>query len=301
MIRHSARRVFSLRNRLNIFNNTQVSRRKFSFDTDSKIFKSTQRDIRGDASTDQHLDDILKIIRMVRDIRRGGHFIATLDPLTTGQKKEHEQTNNNNMNMNYNTKHKNSNNTNSARRISMPQDSPRLPSKSEDIAQVAEFFGLGHLPLDKAYYLGGEIRNKDKVDWTITELINFMNDCYCGNVGIEIQHIENAKERTWLQERVEGEFGFNKWSISSPAEQRYSYSKLLESDHTSKFLGEKYHFTKMFELEGAESLLPGLWALVHESSRLGGVAIEMGEWGEGRREGGGRSVWCCAVLSCDVI
>jgi 2-oxoglutarate dehydrogenase E1 component len=133
------------------------------------------------------------------------------------------------------------------------------------------------LPLDTPFYLGGEIRKKDKVDWTITELITFMNDCYCGNVGVEIQHIENANERTWLQEKVESDYGFHKWNLSSPTEQRYNYSKLLESDHTSFFLGEKFHFTKMFELEGAESLLPGLWTVVQESSRLGVDAIEMGE------------------------
>lgn len=280
MIKHSARRVFSFRNKLQISkNNKQTSIRNLTFGThsSSKIFKSTHRHIRGDEGTDQHLDDVLKIIRMVRDIRRGGHFIATLDPLS-GQKKENEnsQNSNSNSNNNYNTSD-NSSNSYNGRRLSMPQDSPRLPRKSEDIAQVADFFGLGHIPLDKSYYLGGEIRKKDKVNWTITELIDFMNDCYCGNVGVEIQHIENATERNWLQERVEGEFGFHKWNISSPAQQRHSYSKLLESDHTSKFLGEKYHFTKMFELEGAEALLPGLWALVQESSQLGGVAIEMGE------------------------
>jgi 2-oxoglutarate dehydrogenase E1 component len=252
MINISTRRAFSFQNKFIISNHKSLSRRNFSFDTDSKLFKSTQRHIKGDGKN-SHLDDVLKIIRMVRDIRRGGHFIATLDPLSS-LKKENEN----------------------VRRNTLPQDSPRLPRKYEDVAKVAQFFGLDHLPLDQPYYLGGEIRKKDKVDWTIKELIDFMNDCYCGNVGVEIQHIENAKERTWLQERVEGEFGGSKWNLSSPEEQRFSYSKLLESDHTSEFLGEKFHFTKMFELEGAESLLPGLWAVVQESSRLGGEAIEMG-------------------------
>lgn len=258
MIRHSVRHVFSFRKKLVVSNYKHSIRRNFSFDTDSDIFKSTHKHIRGDGK-DNYLDDVLKIIRMVRDIRRGGHFIATLDPLSSLQKENQKENEN-------------------SRRLTMPHDSPRLPRKHEDIAKVVKFFGLDHLPLNKPYYLGGEVRKKDKVDWTIVELIEFMNDCYCGNVGVEIQHIENAKERTWLQERVEGEYGFCKWNMSSPAEQRFSYNKLLESDHTSEFLGEKFHFTKMFELEGAESLLPGLWAVVRESSQLGVDAIEMGKY-----------------------
>jgi 2-oxoglutarate dehydrogenase E1 component len=260
MIKHSTRRMFSLQNKLLVSNHKHASRRKFTFNTESKIFKSTQRHIRGDGK-DEHLDDVLKIIRMVRDIRRGGHFVATLDPLLSLRKETNACL------------------IESARRSHLPQDSPRLPRKSEDIAKVAKFFGLDHLPLHKPFYLGGEIRKKDKVDWTITELIHFMNDCYCGNVGVEIQHIENAKERTWLQERVEGEFGFSQWNLSSPEEQRHNYTKLLESDHTSEFLAHEYHFTKIFELEGAESLLPGLWSLAQEFSDLGGEAIEMGEAG----------------------
>lgn len=205
------------------------------------------------------MDDILKIIRMVRDIRRGGHFIATLDPLSS-----HKQV------------------LDTARRNRMPHDSRRLPQKSEDVFKVAKYFGLDHLPLDKPFYLGGEVRKKGKVDWTITELIEFMKDCYCGNVGIEIQHIENAAERNWLQERVEGKFGYNNWNLSDATEQRYNFTKLLECDHTSLFLGEKFHFTKIFELEGAESLLPGLWSVLHEGSELGVDAVEMGMAHRGR-------------------
>lgn len=275
MIRHSTQSTLSLQSKILLSHNKSFLRRHFTFDTNSKIFKSTQqRPIRGEGK-DQHLDDVLKIIRMVRDIRRGGHFVATLDPLSSLR----------------------SENEVNARRKGMPQDSPRLPRKSEDVTKIAEFFGLHHLSMTEPFYLGGEIRNKDKVDWTITELIEFMNDCYCGNVGVEIQHIENAMERNWLQEKVEGEFGFNKWSLSSPAEQRTNYTKLLESDHTSKFLGEKFHFTKMFELEGAESLLPGLWAVVQESSLLGGEAIEMGRCP--LKTAGVHSL-CTCLLSTDV-
>ena len=228
-----------------------VSKRNFSVGTPQDVLKSKMRSKQGE-SKDQHLDDVLKIIRMVRDTRRGGHFVATLDPLSSS----HEE---------------------SSRRSRMSTDSTRLPTKKEEVANTARFFGLDRLPLDEPYYLGGEIRNADKVEWTIKELIHHMNDCYCGNVGVEIQHMENAKERLWLQELVEGEFGSKKWNLSSPAEQRFNFTKLLESDHTSAFLGEKFHFTKIFELEGAESLLPGLWAVLTEFSKLGGEAIEMGE------------------------
>jgi hypothetical protein len=59
--------VFSLPTTLLISHSRHVPRRNLSFDTDSKIFKSTQRHIYPDGrgGKNSELDDVLKIIRMV--------------------------------------------------------------------------------------------------------------------------------------------------------------------------------------------------------------------------------------------
>jgi len=39
--------------------------------------------------------------------------------------------------------------------------------------------------------------------WSIGEIIEVCQRVYCGKIGFEYYHIENAAEKLWLQKRIE--------------------------------------------------------------------------------------------------
>jgi 2-oxoglutarate dehydrogenase E1 component len=95
---------------------------------------------------------------------------------------------------------------------------------------------------------------------SLTELVAALSDVYCGTVGFECDHITSAAERAWLRERIE---------LSAPSarvrndEDRKNIvrdlvkGELLESELHRKFVG-----AKRFSLEGNETLMPVLTALL---------------------------------------
>jgi 2-oxoglutarate dehydrogenase E1 component len=211
------------------------------------------------------LDDIetsFRMLRMVRNFRVSGHFAATLDPLNS---------------------HPDSS------IIRKPTWLDEDPALHPDVVRMLRtdtpdlsVFGLENVPMDKEFYLGPEVKFKGKLRWTIRELLDMMRMTYSGNVGIEIYHIENLRMRSWIQQQVEGVYGPSKWNILEPHERKRALLKLMESDHTSQFLGSRFSSAKIFEIEGCEALLPALWSVTTRASELGIDNIEMGMSHRGR-------------------
>lgn len=143
-------------------------------------------------------------------------------------------------------------------------------------------FDLDCLPNNRTYYLAGELKGINQKEWTVTELVHFLVDTYSGNVGVEYSHLENDIERGWIENHVEGSFGPRRWSLKSSKERKDVLNHLLRADHTATFLNRRFPNSKVFGIEGCESLIPGLWGMVEEASRLGCEGIEMGMAHRGR-------------------
>lgn len=62
------------------------------------------------------------------------------------------------------------------------------------------------------YYLGGAVRVRNKTSWSVHALVNSLRDSYCGNVGVEYTHIENADE----VDKNQSLFGAYLFFLSSP-------------------------------------------------------------------------------------
>eukprot|EP01041_Mallomonas_annulata_P009113 gene9113-18881_t len=198
-------------------------------------------------------DVSVKLFKMVHAFRIRGHFAAYLDPLdmvnplgATVLKVNEKR----------------------ARWLPEdPQDAPdivRLLKGNETNKLDLSSFNLNNYLLDKEYNLGNQFELGDgtKKTWTISSLINFMSECYCGSVGVEFGHIENEVQQKWLINKIETEYGPRKWGACSHDEQKRTLDRLTRSDHLEKFLGSKYASSKRFGIEGCEALLPGLWALL---------------------------------------
>jgi 2-oxoglutarate dehydrogenase E1 component len=140
-----------------------------------------------------------------------------------------------------------------------------------------EQFGLNEADLeaivDPAGYRGfsGPIR--------LGDLLAALRETYCRTIGVEYMHIDSPKIRTWLAERMEPERNRPNFTAE---EQRRILSGLHQAELFEKFLHAKYVGQKRFSLEGGETLIPVLDALIERSPALGVKELVLGMSHRGR-------------------
>jgi 2-oxoglutarate decarboxylase len=110
----------------------------------------------------------------------------------------------------------------------------------------------------------------------LRDILGVLRDSYCRTVGIEYMHIQNPDERAWIQQRVE-----RPHDRPGHDEQLRILSRLNVAEAFEEFLQTKYVGQRRFSLEGGESLIPLLDAVLTEaaSHRLDEVVIGMAHRG----------------------
>jgi multifunctional 2-oxoglutarate metabolism enzyme len=123
--------------------------------------------------------------------------------------------------------------------------------------------------LDRDLYTG-EIGGADH--HTTGELLGLLRDAYCRTIGIEYMHIMNPAEKAFIQARVEGVD-----SRLSVNEQRRILDRLNTAEAFEKFLAKRYPGTKRFGLEGGESAMVVIDAVLDAAATSGvsGAVIGM--------------------------
>ncbi|WP_066516742.1 2-oxoglutarate dehydrogenase E1 component [Sphingobium cloacae] len=128
----------------------------------------------------------------------------------------------------------------------------------------------------KRVYLGGTLG----LDYaTVEEIVAILRRNYCGNVGLEYMHIADVGERRFLQDRMEGK---DKEIHFTPEGKRAILSKVIQAEQYEKFLGRKYVGTKRFGLDGGESMIPALEAIIKYGGASGVREIVYGMAHRGR-------------------
>ncbi|RKT85523.1 2-oxoglutarate decarboxylase [Saccharopolyspora antimicrobica] len=112
--------------------------------------------------------------------------------------------------------------------------------------------------LDREFAVGGFA---GKEHMKLRDVLGVLRDSYCRTVGVEYMHILEPDEREWLQQRVE-----KPHTKPDPTEQKYILSKLNAAEAFETFLQTKYVGQKRFSLEGAETVVPLLDAVLDTSA-----------------------------------
>ncbi len=133
--------------------------------------------------------------------------------------------------------------------------------------------GLTFWDLDREFVTGG-FGGKDKA--LLRDILGILRDSYCRTVGIEYMHIQDPTIRAWVQERVE-----RPYTKPTHDEQMRILAKLNEAEAFETFLQTKYVGQKRFSLEGGESTIALLDAILQEAAavKLEEVAIGMAHRG----------------------
>jgi 2-oxoglutarate dehydrogenase E1 component len=126
------------------------------------------------------------------------------------------------------------------------------------------YYGFTEADLDRKFYLGSGIlprfiKDGQKEQRTLREIVKLLRDTYCGSIGIEYGHIPDRMQCEWLRKRFEVP---TKYQYSKERKIRI-LDRLMWSDHFERFVSSKYPSEKRFGLEGCESLIPGMKAMVN--------------------------------------
>ncbi len=139
------------------------------------------------------------------------------------------------------------------------------------------FHGLTNADLDTGFSTGSLFIGKETA--TLKEIVDALEQTYCGKIGAEIMHITPLAEKQWLQQRLES-------VRSKPTftkEQRLALlERLTAAEGLEKHLDSKYPGTKRFGLEGGESFIPLVDSLVKRSGTYGAKEIVLGMAHRGR-------------------
>jgi 2-oxoglutarate dehydrogenase E1 component len=141
-----------------------------------------------------------------------------------------------------------------------PLGSPPLHQEELELS----FHGLSIWDLDARFapgILAGERRARP-----LREILEILRDTYCRYVGVEFMHIQELPIRRWLEERMEA--SRNAAPLTDDDHGRI-LAKLNAAEAFEKFLHKTYVGQKRFSLEGAESLVPMLDALLSGAADVG--------------------------------
>jgi 2-oxoglutarate decarboxylase len=146
------------------------------------------------------------------------------------------------------------------------------PRKHPDLD--VQTHGLTLWDLDRLYptpgFSGG---NRMK----LREVLSLLRDAYCRTIGLEYMHIADRAQRAWFQERLE--HGYTK-----PAREEHLriLHRLNAAEAFEAFLQTKYVGQKRFSLEGGESLIPLLDAMMSSAAEAGIQEVCIGMAHRGR-------------------
>jgi 2-oxoglutarate dehydrogenase E1 component len=139
-------------------------------------------------------------------------------------------------------------------------------------------YGLSDADLSIVFSSGEEIGLKNA---TLQQILARLREVYCGHLGLEYAHIENREKRMWLRSKMENRSYGSDYGLSIEKKKR-TLEKLNGAVIFEKFLHTKYVGQKRFSLEGGETTIAALDAIINKSAELGTEEVVMGMAHRGR-------------------
>jgi 2-oxoglutarate dehydrogenase E1 component len=139
-----------------------------------------------------------------------------------------------------------------------------------------EYHGFTAADLDRPIFIGGNLGLEAA---TVREIVAILRANYCGKIGLEYMHINDLGERRFLQDRIEGR---DKGASFTAEGKQAILEKVIQGEQWEKFLARKYVGTKRFGLDGGESMIPALEAVIKYGGQAGVEEIVVGMAHRGR-------------------
>nr|WP_199220505.1 multifunctional oxoglutarate decarboxylase/oxoglutarate dehydrogenase thiamine pyrophosphate-binding subunit/dihydrolipoyllysine-residue succinyltransferase subunit [Salinibacterium hongtaonis] len=134
--------------------------------------------------------------------------------------------------------------------------------------------GLSFWDLDREFVTGGLAGTRVA---KLRDILGILRDAYARKIGVEYMHIQNPEERKWFQDRLELPY-----QKPTHNEQMRILAKLNEAEAFETFLQTKYVGQKRFSLEGGESVIALLDAVLQRAAEEGLEEVAIGMAHRGR-------------------
>ena len=139
-----------------------------------------------------------------------------------------------------------------------------------------ENFGLSQSDLDIVFDAAKMVNMKPS---TLADIIKHLESVYCQSIGVEFMYIRDPKVQDWIKNRLD--INDNQPNFNAD-EKKHILRKLNEAVSFETFLHTKYVGQKRFSLEGCESAIPALDALIEKAAEKGVEQFVMGMAHRGR-------------------
>ena len=120
-------------------------------------------------------------------------------------------------------------------------------------------YGFSEADLDQSFYAGQYLGLGFA---KLRDILAKLEKCYASSVGIEYKYISNTEQTNWLTEAIEN----NLYSPLPLTQKRRVLEKLNQGVMFERFLHTKYVGQKRFSLEGGETTIAALDAIINTAA-----------------------------------
>ncbi|MBK9462785.1 MAG: 2-oxoglutarate dehydrogenase E1 component [Sphingobacteriales bacterium] len=142
----------------------------------------------------------------------------------------------------------------------LAKTNPVRPRRNRNEHLALKDYGLTDADLPQTFAVGSEI---GLANATLAQIIEQLEILYCGSIGIEYGYITNPEAQQWLKERFENRV--KGYGFKNEQKMRILH-KLNETVVFERFLHQKFVGQKRFSLEGGETTIPALDAIINKAS-----------------------------------
>ena len=187
--------------------------------------------------------DTIQLMSMIRAYRHRGHLVADLDPLGMADLSPSADSHD--------------------RLKIMEQSDPR-------------HYGFSEADMDREFVVHGEVPGPSVR--RLRDIVDMLKKAYTGKIGAEYRHMLSRDEKFWIGDFLETDI-----ELQFPVEEKKQILENLARGVLFELhLSKKFPGAKRFGLEGAESLIPGLQAMIDHGSQLGIENVVLGMPHRGR-------------------
>ena len=152
---------------------------------------------------------------------------------------------------------------------------PIRPRKDRGANLDLSFYGFTEADMDKNFFAGNLIGLGTT---SLNNILKHLQKCYADHVGIEFKYISDQVQIDWLTNEIEKNF-INPLPLEK---KKRILEKLNEGVMFEKFLHTKYIGQKRFSLEGGETTIPALDAIINIAADHDVQEVVMGMAHRGR-------------------
>ena len=140
-----------------------------------------------------------------------------------------------------------------------------------------DFYGFTDADLETVLNTSNTFFGKERM--SLRELLNALRETYSGTIGAEFMHTSDFNQKRWWQQKMESSRA--KPVLDTERKLRI-LDRLTAAEGLERFLHSKYVGQKRFSLEGGESFIVAMDAVVHEASKRGLQEVVIGMAHRGR-------------------